>query len=220
MSLAVFDLDKTILEGDSDSEWFHFLVEQKAVPDRYKVAQANTEFYEAYIAGRLDFNAYAKFAFGILGSIPMVRLKALRKAYFKTKVLPMIRPKAVQLINGHRKRNHTLLVSTATNNFLTEPIGKYLNMDDLIATQLEMKENAFSGTFFGTPNFGKGKLTNLLLWLRENPRHQLATTYFYSDSINDKPLLEAVGYPRVVDPDDQLGALARKKRWRKLSLRS
>ena len=219
MSLAVFDLDNTILEGDSDSAWFHFLVEQRAVPDQYRVSQANTRFYEDYIAGRLDFDDYARFAFGILSSIPLARLRDLRKLYFETKILSMIRPKALQLINSHRRRKHTLLVSTATNDFLTEPIGEYLNMDALIATRLELRDNAFSGGFSGTPNFREGKLTNLLLWLEEHPSHRLAATYFYSDSINDKPLLEVVGHPRVVNPDAQLRDLARRKGWREFNLR-
>lgn len=219
MTLAVFDLDNTLLEGDSDSAWFHFLVEQKAVADQYDVAQTNRKFYRDYVAGKLDFDAYADFAFGILSSIPLARLKQLRKLYFKNKILPMVRPKALELINRHRRRKHTLLVSTATNNFITEPISEYLNMDELLATQLETNANGFSGKYFGTPNFREGKVTNLLVWLKNNPRHQLATTYFYSDSINDKSLLEIVGYPRVVDPDDELRAEAAKRKWRQISLR-
>lgn len=219
MTLAVFDLDNTLLEGDSDSAWFHFLVEQRAVADEYNVAKTNLKFYRDYVAGKLDFEAYANFAFGILSSIPLARLRQLRKRYFKDKILPMVRPKAIKLIESHRKRKHTLLVSTATNNFLTEPVSRYLNMDGLIATQLETNINGFSGKYFGIPNFRDGKVDNLMFWLKNNPQHQLATTYFYSDSINDKALLEIVGYPRVVDPDEQLRAEAAKRKWRRISLR-
>ena len=219
MTLAIFDLDNTLLEGDSDSAWFHFLVEQRAVADEYNVAKTNLKFYHDYVAGKLNFDAYADFAFGILSSIPLARLKQLRKLYFKDKILPMVRPKAVELIDSHRKRKHTLLVSTATNNFLTEPVSRYLNMDGLLATQLEQNSNGFSGKYFGTPNFREGKVDNLMLWLKNHPQHQLATTYFYSDSINDKPLLEIVGHPRVVNPDEQLRLEATKRRWHQINLR-
>lgn len=219
MTLAVFDLDNTILEGDSDSAWFHFLVEKKAVANAFNIAIQNEGFYQDYLAGKLNFSAYVKFAFGILHSMPMVRLKALRKIYFKEKIIPMIRPLAVKCIESHRKRGHELILSTATNNFITEPISNYLKMDHLIATQLEIKEGGFSGKIYGTANIQKGKVENLLKWMKAHPRHQLATTYFYGDSINDKALLMAVGYPRVVDPDELLAEIARKKRWRKLSFK-
>ena len=217
MTLAVFDLDKTILEGDSDSMWFNFLMEEDAIADEYKIAKQNEDFYQDYLHGRLDFSVYADFAFGILCSLPMVRLKLLRKLYFKKKIIPIIRPRALACIESHRKRGHELVISTATNDFITEPISNYLKIDHLIATRLEIKDGKFSGKVYGTPNFQHGKVENLLAWMKNHPRHQLATTYFYTDSINDKDLLMVVGYPCIVNPDESLAQLGHKKKWRRLN---
>lgn len=217
MSLAIFDLDHTILQGDSDSAWLQFLVDKKEV-NKKTVSKMNSKFYDDYIHGRLKFDDYAEFAFGIISTIHISQLKKLRKEYFKQRIIPMIRPKAVNLLESHRRRGHTIILSTATNEFISRPISEYLKVDTLIATQLEKSSYGFTGNVFGTPNFCEGKLTNILSWLKENTAHQLATSYFYSDSINDLPLLEAVGYPRPVNADEQLLKVARTNRWRNLNL--
>ncbi len=213
MSLAVFDLDHTILEGDSDSNWLIFLAGKNLV-SKETVLQKNAGFYRDYMAGKLNYNAYAEFAFGIISNIPLARLKVLRRAYFKEKILPMIRVKAVKRINAHRKSGHKIVISTATNDFIAYPVVRYLKADDLLATSLEKSDDGFTGKYHGIPNFREGKVTNFLNWLKTNHEHQLATTYFYSDSINDLPLLQIVGYPRVVNGDAELTAKAEEFGWR------
>ena len=217
MSLAIFDLDHTILQGDSDSAWLQFLVDKNKV-DKVTVEKMNGKFYDDYMHGRLEFDDYANFAFGIISSIHISNLKTLRKEYFKQRIIPMIRPKAVALLESHRRREHTIVLSTATNEFISRPVAEYLKVDHLIATQLEKSVDGFTGNVFGTPNFREGKVTNILEWLKDNTRHQLATAYFYSDSINDLPLLLAVGYPRPVNADPALLEKARENRWRNLNL--
>ncbi len=213
MTLAIFDLDNTILRGDSDSAWLSFLIQHDQV-DKERTERMNQKFYDDYVRGRLDFDEYSEFAYGILNSIHISKLKILRKEYFKEKVMPMICPNARDLFEMHRERNHTLIISTSTNEFVCRPVVGYLKTDYLIATKLEISDDGYTGRHYGTPNFGEGKVTNMHLWLAENPGHQLATAYFYSDSINDLPLLEAVGYPRPVNVDEQLREVSKKKGWR------
>ena len=212
MSLAIFDLDHTILEGDSDSTWLRFLADNKLV-DKQETLRRNTKFYQDYVAGQLNFNEYANFAFAILRKFPFAYLKSLRRAYFKQEILPMIRPKALSFIKDHRERGHTVLVSTATNEFVAYPAAMYVKADGMLATRLERSDEGFTGKYHGVPNFRKGKVTNLLAWMKENNEHQLATTYFYTDSINDLPLLRIVGYPRVVNGDPALQEVAEKRGW-------
>lgn len=216
MSLAIFDLDHTILQGDSDSAWLSFLIEKGQV-SKQKIGRVNKKFFDDYVNGRLVFEDYAQFSFGILSSIHISKLKDLRKEYFKTKIKPIISPRATNMIQGHKKRGHTVIISTATNEFVTRPAAEYLRVDDLIATQLEKKEHGFTGNYYGIPNFKEGKVTNMLSWLKDNPEHQLATSYFYSDSINDLPLLLKVGYPRPVNADKELTKVSRENNWRILN---
>lgn len=216
MTLAIFDLDNTLLRGDSDSAWLSFLIEQNEV-DKERAEKMNQKFYDDYVRGRLDFDEYSKFAYGIISSIHISKLRALRKEYFKQKVKPMICPIARDCFEKHRKRKHTLIISTATNDFVSRPVTEYLKTDYLIATKLELSEDGYTGRHYGTPNFGEGKVTNIHNWLGENHGYQLATSYFYSDSINDLPLLEAVGYPRPVNADEQLRKVSKEKGWRVLN---
>ncbi len=213
MTLAIFDLDNTILRGDSDSAWFSFLISKNEM-DKERAERMNQKFYDDYVNGRLVFDDYANFAYGLLSSIHISKLKTLRKEYFKDIVKPMICPNAVEHLEKHRKRKHTIIISTATNEFVCRPAAEYLKADYLIATKLELSGDGFSGKHYGTPNFGPGKVTNMHTWLEEHPEEHLATSYFYSDSINDLPLLEAVGYPRPVNVDDKLRQVSKDKGWR------
>lgn len=216
MTLAIFDLDNTLLRGDSDSAWLRFLIQRNEV-DKERAERMNQKFYDDYVRGRLDFDEYAEFAYGILSSIHISKLKTMRKQYFKEQVMPMICPNAVDRFERHRKRGHTLIISTATNEFVCRPVVEYLKADHLIATKLELTEGGYTGKHYGEPNFGEGKVTNMNSWIEDNPGHQLATAYFYSDSINDLPLLEVVGYPRPVNVDEQLRQVSRERGWRILT---
>ena len=213
MTLVIFDLDHTILRGDSDSAWFQFLIEKGTV-DKNLVAKTNQKFYNDYVAGRLVFNDYADFAFGILRTTDIDTLKKLRDEYFESKVKPMICPNAVRIMQDHQRKGHKVIISTATNEFVTAPVAEYLMADDLIATKLEKNGDEFTGRHSGTPNFQSGKVVNILAWLKRNPGYDLDNTYFYSDSINDLPLLEKVGHPRPVNADADLKEVSSKKNWR------
>ena len=218
MLLAIFDLDHTILEGDSDSSWLFFLAENKIIAEK-EVMKKNEQFYRSYCAGNLNFDEYAQFAFSIIQKIPYTRLKTLRRLFFKNKVLPMIRPNARKSIQEHQQQGHKVIISTATNDFISYPVVKYLKADDLLATRLERSEEGFTGKYRGVPNFREGKVTNLLEWLKRNNEYQLATTYFYSDSINDLPLLSKVGYPRIVNGDEDLCREGEKRGWTMMDFR-
>ena len=212
MSLAIFDLDHTLLRGDSDSSWLNYLVERGEVDGEW-IRRTNQKFYEDYVAGRLIFDEYAAFAFGILKTIPMERLMELRRDYFTDRIKPMICPNAGALLAEHQTKGDTTIISTATNEFICQPVFEHLGADHIIATRLEQKDGAFTGRHSGTPNFREGKVTNILKWLEQNPEHKLDDAYFYSDSINDLPLLSKVRYPRPVNVDDALAAECRKNNW-------
>ena len=217
MTLAIFDLDNTLIAGDSDHSWGEFLVAKKLV-DAELYRHANDQFYEAYKEGTLDIRAYLKFSLAPLTQHPMETLEQLHREFMATYINPMLLPKAAALLAHHRAQGHFLLIITATNGFVTRPIGQLLGVDDLLATDPEIIDGQFSGGFVGTPCFQAGKVTRLQEWLATN-KQTLAGAYFYSDSINDLPLLEGIENPIAVDPDARLEAIARERNWSVISLR-
>lgn len=219
MALAIFDLDNTLLNGDSDHAWGEFLCE-KGIVDVEEYRSANDFFLQQYIDGTLDIRQFLEFALKPLSLHSKAQLDKWHLQFMQEKVMPMMQDKAQQLLNKHREQNDFLLIITATNHFVTAPIAKYLGVDAILATDPEIKNGEFTGTFTGTPCFQSGKIDRLNQWLNEtNNGHDLKGSYFYSDSRNDLPLLEIVENPIVVDADEYLIKVATERDWPQISLR-
>lgn len=217
MTLAIFDLDNTLLNGDSDHAWGEFMVEQRLV-DGEHYRQRNDEFYDAYKRGELVIEDYLAFALEPLSRLDTENLQRLHARFMADKVTPMRLPAAEALIARHRAQGHFLLIITATNRFVTGPIAQALGMDDLLATDPEFLDGRYTGRVAGIPCFREGKVARLQAWLASTG-HSLEGSHFYSDSINDLPLLEAVSHPVAVDPDDRLRMEAEQRGWPVISLR-
>lgn len=217
MSLAIFDLDHTLLDGDSDHAWGEFLCE-RGIVDASRYRAENDRFFEQYRAGTLEMAAYLEFALAPLACHSPTQLASWHAEFMQGKVLPMIKPGARRLLDSHRHCGDRLLIITATNHFITAPIAAELGVDTLLATDPEMREGRYTGRVAGTPCFREGKVERLDTWLRETG-HSLAGSHFYSDSHNDLPLLEGVEHPVAVDPDETLRRTAFARGWPVISLR-
>ena len=217
MSLAIFDLDNTLLGGDSDHAWGEFIVAHQIVdPEAYQAQ--NDRFFNDYLAGKLDIQVYLNFCLQLLGEHETAQLNAWHEAFMAEKITPIILPKALTLIEKHRAAGDTLMIITATNRFITAPIARQLGIDILLATECERDDKGFTGRTTDVPCFREGKVTRLQRWLLENNR-TLNGSYFYSDSHNDLPLLSMVEHPVAVDPDETLKAHAEAQGWPVVSLR-
>ncbi len=217
MRLTMFDLDNTLLDGDSDYLWGRYLVEHGVV-DAAEYDSKNDAFYADYRNGCLDIDAFLRFSLRPLSEHSLAELHAWRAAFVREKIAPIILPDARALIEAHRRAGDRLLIITATNRFVTAPIADCLGIADLIATEPEFIDGCYTGCAVGVPAFQQGKVERLHQWLGLNGL-TLADSRFYSDSINDLPLLGEVTHPVAVDPDPQLGALAAERHWPIISLR-
>ncbi|MES0872919.1 HAD family hydrolase [Sinimarinibacterium thermocellulolyticum] len=217
MNLAVFDLDNTLLAGDSDYLWGVFLVENGVV-DADHYARSNERFYREYEAGTLDIHAYGAFVLQPLVEHELHVMQELRKRFIDERVVPMVAPGAPALLERHRRAGDTLLITTATNRFVVEPIAALLGVPHLLATEPEIVDGRYTGRLQGTPNFQTGKVARLRAWLDEQrkPRGRITA---YSDSHNDLPLLEMADRAVAVDPDPRLRAAAQERGWDVISLR-
>lgn len=211
MALAIFDLDHTLLNGDSDYAWGQFLIEQNAV-DGADYERQNRRYFEEYQAGTLDIFAFLAFALRPLARHERAVLDAWHRRFMEEKIRPMITPKARKLVERHRERGDTPLIITATNSFVTRPIALEFGIENLLATDPEEIAGRFTGRVAGTPCFQKGKVERLQAWLRAN-KQTLTGSWFYSDSHNDLPLLERVDNPVAVNPDPVLKAHAEARGW-------
>ena len=220
MNLALFDLDNTVLNGDSDFQWAQFLIEQRVL-DREVYEARNVEFYEQYKAGTLDIHEFLDFQLKPLSRHPRAQLDAWHREFMEKRILPMITPNAKELINRHRLGRDLCVIITATNSFVTAPIARALGISHLIATEPEQKDGEFTGQVSGLPCFREGKIARLESWLDEHNLTWLSflESWFYSDSLNDLPLLKKVTHPVAVDPDPTLKAHAEKNKWPIISLR-
>lgn len=217
MALAIFDLDHTLLSGDSDHAWGQFLVDNKIVePERSQ--QQNDYFYEQYKKGCLDIEEYLAFALKPLTEHPLEKMLALREVFIEERIKPLITDKARALINKHEEAGDDLLIITATNAFVTRPIANLLGFSELIAPEPELIDGEYTGGITGIPSFQQGKVTRLEMWLAEKGI-DLTGAFFYSDSHNDLPLLNIVDNPIAVDADDTLTSTAKKNGWPIISLR-
>lgn len=220
MNLALFDLDNTILAGDSDYNWSRFLI-QEGYLDGAIHAEKNEKFYEDYKAGTLDIYAFVEFQFKPLARNPRTVLNQLLKKYVEEVIKPMITEKARALVKRHQDEGDLIIVITATNSFITKPIAELFGIENLIGTDPEEKEGEFTGKVSGLPSFKEGKVTRLEAWLK-GKNLSLASfenSYFYSDSHNDLPLMQKVTHPVAVDSDDVLSEYAKSKGWPQISLR-
>ncbi|PCJ13414.1 MAG: HAD-IB family hydrolase [Gammaproteobacteria bacterium] len=216
MKLAIFDLDNTLLNGDSDHAWGEFIIEKKIV-DGPSHQLKNDQFYQDYLNGCLDIFAYQEFAMQILTQLPNAELTALRKEFMVEKIQPMILPSATALVEHHRNQQHELLIITATNRFITEPIAEIFNIPHLIATEPEIKDGQYTGKVEGIPSYSDGKIKRLEAWLKQSSHHY-DYQYFYSDSHNDLPLLKIVDEAIAVNADDTLKQYASEQHWQILDL--
>ncbi len=220
MNLALFDLDNTILAGDSDYNWSRFLI-QEGYLDGAIHAEKNEKFYADYKAGTLDIYAFVEFQFKPLARNPKTVLNQLLKKYVEEVIKPMITEKARVLVKRHQEEGDLIIVITATNSFITKPIAELFGIENLIGTDPEEKEGEFTGKVSGLPSFKEGKVTRLEAWLK-GKNLSLASfekSYFYSDSHNDLPLMQKVTHPVAVDSDDVLSEYAKSKGWPQISLR-
>ena len=217
MALAIFDLDNTLLGGDSDHAWGDF-VSSKGIVDAKEHQARNDQFYEQYKKGVLNMLEYTKFAIGPVVGMTRTQRDSLHSDFMREFVEPMMLPAAFELLKTHRDQGDYCLIMTATNRFITEPIAKRLDVDGLIATNLEMRDDLYTGELVGKPNFQAGQVENLLTWLKGR-EFTIEDSIFYSDSFNDLPLLEKAGTAIAVDPDETLRAHAQSKGWSIISLR-
>lgn len=217
MALAIFDLDNTLLGGDSDHAWGEFISSRGLVEAKTYRAR-NDAFAEAYAAGTLDIEEYLNFALELLGQHHDDQLDAWHAEFMTSSIDPIILPAALDLIDKHRQAGDTPMIITATNRFVTAPIARKLGIDILLATECERADGRYTGRTTDVPCFREGKVARLQRWLEENGE-SLAGSYFYSDSQNDLPLLRMVDHPVAVDPDDTLHAHALAHAWPVISLR-
>jgi len=217
MALALFDLDNTLLDGDSDYLWGCFLVEHGIVDGEF-YASENQRFYNQYLQGSLDIHEFLRFQLKPLAAHSCPQLEHWREKYLTEKIDPILLSKARDLLDQHRTRGDELLIITATNRFITEPIARRYGVSHLLATEPEIVDGEYTGGITGTPCFQAGKVERLHAWLQQNHQN-LDGSWFYSDSHNDLPLLEQVDHPVAVDPDDTLKSHARRLGWPIISLR-
>ncbi|RFC40534.1 MAG: HAD-superfamily subfamily IB hydrolase, TIGR01490 [Candidatus Nitrotoga sp. CP45] len=220
MNLALFDLDNTLLNGDSDFEWAQFLIEQ-GVLDRELFEAKNLAFYEQYKAGTLDIYEFLDFQLKPLSRHARKVLNGWRDDFMQRKVRGMMTAPAQELVARHRVAGDVCIIITATNSFVTSPIAREFGVEHLIATEPEEKDGEFTGCVAGVPCFREGKITRLESWLAQRGWgwDSFADSFFYSDSLNDLPLLAKVNNPIAVDPDATLRKHAEQHGWRILTLR-
>ncbi|XOJ84847.1 HAD family hydrolase [Methylophilaceae bacterium Uisw_099_01] len=220
MNLAIFDLDNTLLDGDSDYNWGIYLV-KKGYLDEEEYKVKNQKFFEEYQHGKLDIFAFAEFQFQFLKNNTRKFLNDVRSDYIDEIIKPMVLKKAVDLVSQHKEAGDSLLIITATNSFITKPIGELFGIENLIGTDPEEHLGEFTGKVKGIPSFKEGKVTRLFDWLdaRDFKLTDFEKTFFYSDSHNDLALLEVVTNPVVVNGDKILLEKAQEKNWPILNLK-
>ena len=217
--IALFDLDNTLLSGDSDYEWAQFLIE-RGVLDRTEYEAKNDHFFRQYKEGRLDIHEFLDFQLAPLARHSREQLDRWHAEFMRSKIAPIARAKGRELVRKHLSQGHLCAIVTSTNAFIAAPIARDLGVEHLLATELEVRGGRFTGKPSGTPSFRLGKVTRLAEWLggRGQTLASFRASWFYSDSHNDLPLLERVTRPVAVDPDDVLRGEALARGWQVISL--
>lgn len=221
MKLVLFDLDNTLLAGDSDYEWGQFLIE-RGIVDRTLYESRNLNFYQQYKAGTLDIHEFLDFQLRPLAQHSRSQLDTWHTEFMQLKIQPMITPAARELVNRALDETALVAIITATNSFVTAPIARAFGVTHLIATEPEQINGEFTGKVSGIPSFREGKITRLQQWLETQGKRldDFSESWFYSDSLNDLPLLEHVSHPVAVDADPVLLAHAQAQSWPSISLRN
>ena len=214
--LLIFDLDNTLLAGDSDRNWGIFLAEQKVVESTY--LDESEKFYNNYYDGSLDIDGFLSFCLKPLIENDMKYLLKLRQQFIEDKIKPIVTQPGKEIINHAIQNGKTVVIATATNDFVTRPIADLFNVQTLIATEFEIKNQQFTGKVIDVPCFREGKLNKVQKWVDDN-NFDLSKASFYSDSFNDLPLLEKVKTPVIVDGDDKLVEIGKNRDWDCVSFR-
>ncbi len=217
MALAIFDLDNTLLGGDSDHAWGEYACETGLV-DAEEFRRNNDAFYADYQAGQLDIHAYLRHALSPLVGQDPATIAHWHQQFMQEKIEAMLLPASQALVDEHRRQGDELLVITATNRFIAEPIVKRFGIEALIASEGEIVDGRYTGNAAGVPSYAEGKITRLMDWLGGD-ESRMADAVFYSDSHNDIPLMRAVGRAVAVDPDEKLARFAAEQDWQVISLR-
>ncbi len=217
LNSAFFDLDNTLIAGDSDYLWGEFLADADAVPAA-EFREKNQRFLKQYQHGQLNAEEFLAFQLYPLSLHPISRLKEWRCLFLKQIIEPLVLPKALALVAEHLALGHQLILATSTNSFITRPIAGYFGIEHLIAAEPEIVAGKFTGRVNGQASFGPAKLKWAQNWLKANSG-SLKQSWFYSDSHTDLPLLSAVGHAIAVDANEQLGEVAQARGWRCVSLR-
>jgi HAD superfamily hydrolase (TIGR01490 family) len=224
MNLTLFDLDHTLLPLDSDYSWGLFTTAIGWTdPDTFK--QRNDIFYAQYQTGTLDIHEYVRFATAAIKHHGAIDSIAARDCFMREIITPAIKPQALDLVEQHQQAGDTVVIITATNEFVTRPIADAFGVQTLIAVELEQSQHSpgevpwITGEIRGIPSFREGKVTRLKQWLAEsNVDPNTLNVTFYTDSMNDLPLMENVNHPVATNPDDRLRSLATERGWRILDL--
>lgn len=214
--LAIFDLDNTILNGDSDYSMINYLIDINLLGKNAKLK--NEQFIQDYQRGQLDFNQYTNFALKPYIGMTQKEINEIIMPFVENIIEPMINIFALKLLHEHYEKEHKLLLASATNELIVKPIAKRLEIKNVIATKVEFKNNKCTGEFIPPSALGEGKLQLVKSWMKYKQRNSFSRVTFYSDSINDLPLLEAVEFPIAVNPDQTLEEIARERGWKIITL--
>ncbi|WBA81128.1 HAD family hydrolase [Endozoicomonas sp. GU-1] len=218
MTLAIFDLDNTLIAGDSDALWGEFMATNGLV-DSERFREGNHRFYKQYQQGVMDIREYLDFCLEPLTQYSLEALATWHGQFMAQVISPILLDKALARIEHHRQRGDYIMIITATNRFVTKPIADQFKVDALLAIDLEISDNRYTGNVTGIPTYQQGKVLRLQEWLNQHPEHSMAGSYFYSDSQNDLPLLKKVDNPVAVDPDPELKSFAEAHGWPVISFR-
>jgi HAD superfamily hydrolase (TIGR01490 family) len=214
--LAIFDLDNTILNGDSDYSMINYLVDINLLDEVAKLK--NDEFIKDYQQGQLDFNQYTNFALKPYMGMTQEEISKIILPFVETIIEPMINIFALKLIHDHHDKGHTILLASATNELIVKPIAQRLNIKHVIATKVEFENNKCTGEFIKPSSLCAGKLKLVETWMQDHHFDNFSGVTFYSDSINDLPLMETVEFPKAVNPDIKLEAISNERGWEVIHL--
>ena len=216
-NLVIFDLDNTILNGDSDYSWINFLIEKRLV-DKDEYERKNKYFYDQYYQGKLNYDEWAEFALTTIKGKKPEEIEDILSKFLSEIIEPMINIYALKLLHDHTHNNDIMLLASATNSVIVEPIAKRLDFKNIVSTEVEIIDEIYTGKVLGIPALSEGKLIKVKEWMLQNSIESFDNTSFYSDSINDLPLLAAVSKPVAVNPDDMLREECRERSWEIIDL--
>jgi len=215
-ALVIFDLDNTILNGDSDYAMINYLVHTQALDER--AGKQNQIFIEDYQRGELDFDAYTTFALSAYVGMTRSEINEYMLPFVARVIEPMINTLALKIIHDHGDRGDTILLASATNELIVQPIAKRLDIQNVIGTQVKFINDKCTGEYIPPSALGEGKLKLVQQWMQRNNFDDFSGVTFYSDSINDLPLLEAVDFPKAVNPDAMLEKISLERGWEIIDL--